>query len=233
MEVIPVIDIKGGAVVRARMGRREQYRPIQTPLSPTSDPVDVTCGLLSLHPFATLYVADLDAIGGSGGNRIVLTRLRAEFPQLTLWVDNGISDRRSAGVWLDAGWGKLVLGSEAQSDAALVRHFAGDARVMLSLDFRGPAFQGPPVLLEETGCWPQKVIAMTLARVGSGSGPDLDRLRSIREAASERQIYAAGGVRDAADLITLKRAGIAGALVASCLHDGRLTGQEIAGLKER
>ena len=35
MEVIPVIDIKGGAVVRARMGRREQYRPIQTPLSPT------------------------------------------------------------------------------------------------------------------------------------------------------------------------------------------------------
>jgi uncharacterized protein related to proFAR isomerase len=37
-------------------------------------------------------------------------------------------------------------------------------------------------------------------------------------------------VRDAADLVTLRRAGIAGALVASCLHDGRLTGPDIAAL---
>ena len=82
-----------------------------------------------------------------------------------------------------AGWGKLVLGSETQVDAALVRHFAGDTRVALSLDFRGPSFQGPPALLDDTDCWPQTVIAMTLARVGSGAGPDLDRLCSIRDAA--------------------------------------------------
>jgi uncharacterized protein related to proFAR isomerase len=37
-------------------------------------------------------------------------------------------------------------------------------------------------------------------------------------------------VRDADDLVTLKRCGIAGALVASCLHDGRLSGKEIAAL---
>ena len=102
--------------------------------------------------------------------------------------------------WLAAGWGKLVLGSETQVDAALVRHFAGDSRVALSLDFREPSFQGPPELLDETDCWPQTVIAMTLARVGSGAGPDLDRLASIRDAAPDRKVYAAGGVRDTADL---------------------------------
>ena len=230
MEVIPVVDLKAGSVVRARLGRRDQYRPIETPLSPTSDPVDVARGLLSIHPFATLYVADLDAIEGRGDNRTTLTRLRAELPHLALWVDNGICDRRRAEDWLAAGWGHLVLGSETQVDATLVRHLAGDARVALSLDFRGPSFQGPPALLAETGCWPRRVIAMTLARVGSGAGPDLDRLRAIRDAAPGRRVYAAGGVRDAADLLSLTRAGISGALVASCLHDGRLTGKDIAAL---
>ena len=230
MEIIPVIDLKNGEVVRARMGQRDQYRPIETPLSPTSDPVDVTRGLLTVHPFETLYIADLDAIAGGADNRAALTRLKAEFPRLTLWVDNGICDRGRAQGWLDAGWGELVLGSETQRDAGLVRHFAADPRVALSLDFRGPSFQGPPALLDETDCWPRRVIAMTLARVGSGAGPDLDRLRSIRDAAPGKNIYAAGGVRDAADLIALKRAGMAGALVASCLHDRRLSGSDIAAL---
>jgi phosphoribosylformimino-5-aminoimidazole carboxamide ribotide isomerase len=74
------------------------------------------------------------------------------------------------------------------------------------------------------------VIVMTLARVGSGAGPDLDRLCTVRDAEPGRRIYAAGGIRDAADLLALKRAGIAGALVASCLHDGRLSGKDIAAL---
>jgi phosphoribosylformimino-5-aminoimidazole carboxamide ribotide isomerase len=71
---------------------------------------------------------------------------------------------------------------------------------------------------------------MTLARVGSGSGPDMDRLRSINAKAPDRRVYAAGGVRDAADLVALRRAGIAGALVASSLHNGKLTGAQIARL---
>ena len=150
MEIIPVIDVMGGVVVRARMGQRDRYRPIATPLSATSDPVDVARGLLAIHAFKTLYVADLDAIAGSEDNRAALMRLKAEFPQLTLWVDNGICERGRAQRWLAAGWGKLVLGSETQVDAALVRHLAGDSRVALSLDFRGPSFQGPPALLDET-----------------------------------------------------------------------------------
>src|SRR5436853_749206 len=102
MEIIPVIDLKGGVVVRARMGRRDQYRPIETPLSPTSDAVDVTRGLLSVSPFRTLYVADLDAIEHTGDNGAVLVRLKDAFPQLEIWLDNGVSELDAARAWLDS-----------------------------------------------------------------------------------------------------------------------------------
>ena len=38
----------------------------KSPLSPTSDAVDVVRGLLAVFPFSTLYVADLDAIRARG-----------------------------------------------------------------------------------------------------------------------------------------------------------------------
>jgi phosphoribosylformimino-5-aminoimidazole carboxamide ribotide isomerase len=231
MDVIPVIDIKGGVVVHARMGRRDEYRPIATPLSSTSDPLDVVRGFLSVYPFATLYIADLDAIERAGDNRAVLQRLRAELPGMTLWVDCGIADHTAAEVWLQADLGQLVLGSEAQTDAALLRRFADHPRALLSLDFRGASLQGPPALAAEPTHWPQRVIVMALSRVGSGAGPDAERLYGIRELAPTKAIYAAGGIRGGSDLVTLANGGIAGALVASCLHDGRLRGPEIEKLR--
>jgi phosphoribosylformimino-5-aminoimidazole carboxamide ribotide isomerase len=233
MNIIPVLDLRGGVVVRAQMGERHRYQPIASPLSPTSDPVDVMRGLLSVHPFTTFYLADLDAIEGTGGNDLVVRRLRAEFPALAFWVDNGAADVAAAQRWLDASLGHLVIGSESQMDMALLRHLAGHDRVdqdrtVLSLDFRGDAFQGPPALLADAAAWPQRLIVMTLARVGSGAGPDLDRLRAIRDAAPGRDIYAAGGVRDGGDLAALRGAGMAGALVATSLHDGRLRSSDIA-----
>jgi phosphoribosylformimino-5-aminoimidazole carboxamide ribotide isomerase len=233
MNIIPVLDLRGGVVVRAQMGQRDLYKPIVTPLSPTSDPVDVTRGLLSVHPFTTFYLADLDAIEGTGDNAMVVHCLRAAFPALAFWVDNGIAGVAAAKRWLGAGLGDLVIGSESQKDMALVRHLAGRDcadrdRIVLSLDFRGDMFQGPPDLLGDPAAWPQRLIVMTLARVGSNAGPDLDRLRAVRDAAPGRAIFAAGGVRDGADVAALRSAGMAGALVATSLHDGRLTGLDIA-----
>jgi phosphoribosylformimino-5-aminoimidazole carboxamide ribotide isomerase len=230
MEIIPVLDLKGGVVVRARMGERHLYAPIATPLAATSDPLDVARGLLAVYPFATLYVADLDAIEGRGDNSAALRRVQRGCPGVSLWVDNGIADASAAARWLDAGLGSLVLGSETQADATLVRSLAADDRVILSLDFRGAEFQGPPALRDQPASWPAKVIAMTLARVGSGAGPDVDRLAEVRWIAAGRRVYAAGGVRDAADLAALARAGVAGALVATALHDGRLRRADLAAL---
>ena len=228
MNVIPVLDVRGGAVVRAELGERTRYRPIVSPLSPTSDPVDVTRGLLSVHPFTTFYLADLDAIEGTGDNTAVLRRLRAEFPALALWVDSGTADAAAAERFFAHGFGDLVIGSESQTGTTLVRTLGG-RDIVLSLDFRGDAFQGPPALLHDAAAWPRRIIVMTLGRVGSGAGPDLGRLRAVSEAAPGREVFAAGGVRDAADLKALGRAGIAGALVATSLHDGRLRGSDIAG----
>jgi HisA/HisF family protein len=231
MEVIPVLDLQDGAVVHARMGRRSHYRPIETPLSSSSDPLDVACGLLSIYPFETFYIADLDAIEGKGDNDTVLRCLKAEFPDLTFWVDNGLADLPDARCWLDSKLGYLVLGSETQDDSILTRNLCEDGRIILSLDYRGQAFVGPAALLNDVDAWPDRVIAMTLARVGSAKGPDWDRLAAIKGRAGSKRVYAAGGVRDADDLAELARTGIEGALVASCLHNGKLTGAQIARLR--
>lgn len=227
MDVIPVIDFLGGQVVHARKGDRDAYRPIVTPLARTSDAVDVVAGLLGLHPFATLYVADLDAILRRGDNFAALRRLRAAFPALRLWIDNGAADATACAAILDAGLGAPVLGSESQRDGALIAAHQNSDRVVLSLDFRNEQFLGPDGLLEAPETWPGRVVVMTLARVGGEAGPDFDRLRAVRRIAGGRAVYAAGGVRDARDLAELETLGCAGVLVASALHDGRLSAADL------
>src|ERR1700731_3466490 len=46
-------------------------------------------------------------------------------------------------------------------------------------------------------------------------------------------LYAVGGLRGASDLVRLKQAGIRGFLVASALHDGRLTGADFTAAAEK
>ena len=227
MEAIPVIDLMGGAVVRAQVGDRASYRPLESPLSPTSDPVAVVRGLLTIYPFSTLYVADLDAIERHGDNFPALRRIRAEFPALQMWVDNGAADLPALDALTGADLGIPVIGSESQRDSKLVAQHRGSRRIVLSLDFRGDAFQGPGEILAEPALWPRRIIVMTLARVGSGAGPDLARLAEIRAIARGCEIYAAGGVRDAADLSALKAAGASGALIATALHERRIVGTDL------
>lgn len=229
MEVVPVIDLKGGVVVRARHGERASYRPIETPLSATSDPLDVVAGLLSLHRFRTLYIADIDAIERQGDAADAIGSITQAFPQLGLWVDNGCAGRDAADGVLATG-SSLVLGSESQQDVTLVAEFKNDPRVILSLDFRGEAFLGPPALLEQPDLWPTRLIVMTLARVGSGAGPDFERFARIRARAGGRAIYLAGGLRGRDDLTSVKESGAAGILVASALHDGRITAADFVSI---
>lgn len=225
MDTIPVIDLKAGQVVHARRGDRANYRPIETPLSPSAEPVAVARGLMALHGFRRLYVADLDAIAGSGDNRNSVAAIHVAFPILELWVDRGIATPEAARDWAAQALGPVVVGSESSSslDLLLATLAAGGPDAVLSLDYRGEDFQGPRPILERPSDWPRRVIAMTLARVGSGAGPDLAKLQAVKAAAGPaRSIYAAGGVRDASDLEALQRHGIAGALIATSLHDGRL-----------
>ena len=181
MDLIPVIDVKHGLVVRAERGRRADYRPLETPLAAGSDPVAVARGLLSLFPFRTLYIADLDGIEGRGTNSDLVERLIEALPGVALWIDDGSLDTRRRGV-------VTVVGSESVRSADALAPLRGlpPNGFVLSLDFTGSEFAGPAALIEDTTLWPERIIVMTLARVGSGEGPDLrshrrDRRQSRRE----------------------------------------------------
>jgi phosphoribosylformimino-5-aminoimidazole carboxamide ribotide isomerase len=122
------------------------------------------------------------------------------------------------------------MGSEslaAPGDLARALDVFGSAGFILSLDYRGGAFLGPPEIEHRVALWPDRLILMTLDRVGSDGGPDLASLGNLARRAEGRAVFAAGGVRHAQDLAALKAGGIAGALVASALHDGRLTAAEL------
>ncbi|MCK0208981.1 HisA/HisF-related TIM barrel protein [Starkeya koreensis] len=230
MELIPVIDLMGGAVVHARRGAREAYRPIETPLSAGAEPLDVADGLLALGAFRTLYVADLDAIAGRPGHDAALAALEARHPGLALWVDAGEADPAALARRASSGPGRPVIGSESlpaldQAKAALGAVGEGG---ILSLDYGPEGPRGPRELHADADLWPGAVIVMTLSRVGAGQGPDLETLRAVLARAGGRRVYAAGGVRDAGDLHALAALGVAGVLLASALHDGRLSRADIA-----
>jgi len=95
-------------------------------------------------------------------------------------------------------------------------------RAVFSLDTREGERLGPAALHETPAHWPRDVIVMTLGRIGVGAGPDLDRLAAVAAASPGTRLYAAGGVRGPADVAALRRGGVAGALVASAIHDGTL-----------
>jgi phosphoribosylformimino-5-aminoimidazole carboxamide ribotide isomerase len=222
MQIVPVIDLKGALVVHARRGERGSYAPIVTPLSRSAEPVAVLSGLLSVAPFQAIYVADLDAIMMGRDLSPVVESLADRFPMLEFWVDAGIAAPIAADALLRHERLNLVIGSESQGDLRLLDAFRDHPRVLLSLDFRGDEFIGPADLIDRPEHWPKRVIVMTLARVGSGAGPDLVRLARIVAQVPGRAVFAAGGVRDEHDLAALLKSGVAGALVATAIHQGAI-----------
>ncbi|MGK6311397.1 HisA/HisF-related TIM barrel protein [Neorhizobium sp. DT-125] len=230
MLIIPVLDVKDGHVVRAQMGMRETYKPIETPLSPTSAIESVAEGLRSVHPFPVFYVADLDAIENGSSAFATADPLSHLRPKPDVWLDAGFRSARDVEEALAHARTFAVLGSESQANTDVLRAFGTHPRLILSLDFRGDTFLGPPAILSEPGFWPERVIVMTLDKVGARRGPDFDRLQAIKDVAGNRKIIAAGGVRNVDDLERLHDMGIAGALVATSLHSGELGGAEISAL---
>jgi phosphoribosylformimino-5-aminoimidazole carboxamide ribotide isomerase len=228
--IVPVLDLKGGQVVHARAGERANYRPIESKLATGSEPERILAGLLSLAPFRSVYIADLDAIEGRGDHRADITALARQYPELEFWVDAGVRDAASAGAVAALG-AVPVLGSESWSDLralAAALDALGTERCLLSLDYRGEEFLGPSDLLEATKEWPARIIAMTLSRVGRGAGPDWQRLAMLAQRAGKRRLFAAGGVRGRGDLEGLASRGVAGVLVATALHDGSLDREILA-----
>jgi phosphoribosylformimino-5-aminoimidazole carboxamide ribotide isomerase len=229
--VIPALDLKGGVVVHARQGDRADYRPVTSPFGSHDDAVTIARGLLAATGSSVLYVADLDAITGTGNHFELVRGLADALPDATLWIDAGFSDVAECAFWLplDA---TLVIGSESLATVDSWRdiHGAFGDSVVLSLDFDSGGQRGPALLFDDPDLWPLRIVAMSLARVGAAIGPDIDRLKSIVAAADGRAVYAAGGVRNADDLARIASANAQGAIIATALHSQAVGQKEIAAL---
>jgi phosphoribosylformimino-5-aminoimidazole carboxamide ribotide isomerase len=72
------------------------------------------------------------------------------------------------------------------------------------------------------------LIVIDLARVGTGRGIDVDLLTRIRSATPGPRLVAGGGVRGWEDLVQVAKAGCNAALVATALHTGAISAEQIA-----
>ena len=104
---------------------------------------------------------------------------------------------------------------------------------MLSLDFAAEGLRGPTALLSEPGLWPDRIIAMSLDRVGTDNGPDVERLETVAKAAGAAPSMPRAAVRSIGDLEAIAAAGAHGALIATALHAGAITQNEIAAFLQR
>jgi len=233
MTLIPVIDLLNGQVVRGVRGDRKAYRPIESALCASSDPVTVARILVDHCAARQLYVADLDALMGGQAQCDVLRELLVALDGIELWVDAGFVDADAASA-LRAQLAPLsqrivpVFASESlRSRAALVecRDRFGAAGAVLSLDRRDGQRLDPAGCWDATALWPQRVIVMTLERVGSGAGPDLHTMTELHRKAPMTTLVGAGGVRSTDDLVRAHEAGAGAWLVASALHDLQLPRQ--------
>jgi len=234
MQCVPVLDIRQGMVVHAVRGARDHYQRLQTPLAPDAEPANVLAGLLTLHPFRYCYIADLDALQHKGHNDHRIAMLVAQHPGLEFWIDASFGDRTSMPWYVALTNVRCVVGSESLQDLpawqATRARCSGRGNPLLSLDHAHGAPLGPRALSAVPAQWPSKVIAMNLDRVGSGEGPDTGLIDEIRRAAPNRQIIAAGGVRDGQDLERLAASGVTAVLVATALHDGRIDARSLSAL---
>lgn len=228
MNLIPVLDLMRGQVVRAVRGDRQSYRPIVSTLFEGSDPLSAARALLAHCATRQLYVADLDALTGGAPQTGVLRALLQALPALELWLDAGFADAAAAQALraeLGPGAARVqpVFASESLRSAEALRAcFPDRASGVLSLDRRGDQRLDAAGAWDTPALWPARVIVMTLERVGANAGPDLATLQALRDRSPATRFFGAGGVRDAADLAAAAAAGAEGWLVASALHDGRL-----------
>jgi len=225
LRVVGVIDLKAGAAVHAVRGERERYRPV-------GDPLSLARRFRDALGIDELYVADLDAITGTGGNDAVIGALASE---ARVMLDAGVSKPERARALLDLGVHRVVVGTETLTDADALDPLLPEA--VLSVDLRDgrtispdPRLAGLPALdavarLHCAGL--REVIVLDLARVGSGMGPDVRLIAELHAAFPGLELLAGGGVRDADDLRALADAGAAGALVATALHRGVIGPREL------
>jgi phosphoribosylformimino-5-aminoimidazole carboxamide ribotide isomerase len=243
MRVVPVLDLKGGVAVHAVRGERHAYAPVKSVLSPSADPVELARGFRERLGADACYVADLDAIAGTGDHGAVVQAIAAL--GLSVWLDAGVATADAARRAVSNGAARVIVGTETLRDVRDLAAIAGAARAasgvgadcILSLDHRegrllggSPAVAGAEATELAAAAWTAGIrafIVLDLARVGAGTGPETEPARRLRARLPDAEIVLGGGVRGKDDLRALASAGYQAALVGTVLHTGVLGAEDL------
>jgi len=243
VDAIPVLDLMGGRVVQGLRGRRQHYRAVRSSLVDGSEPVRIAEALARICGGPAVYVADLDAIAGTGDHFDVVRALRDRLGAEP-WVDAGIADAEGASRLLAAGASRIIVGTETLPGLEALRAIRASLpadRVLVSIDAGEhgvisacPALAGRPpleVLDVVAAEGVSEVILLALPQVGTGAGPDLHTLRAARTAFPGLHLVSGGGVRTPDDLRALAAAGADGVLLATALHRAWIVATDIDAVR--
>lgn len=234
--VIPVLDVRGGIVVQGRAGRRDEYRPIVSPLANTADPILLARAIRDRYGLTSLYLADLDGIEHGLPQLAIVEQLARDGWRLL--VDPGIRTPADARRLLSAGAQQVIAALETSpgpSSLAELTTALTPGQLVFSLDL----LAGQPLLAKASawgGLTPidialfaiaegvTSLLILDLSGVGVSHGiATLPLCRELRERCPHAQLFTGGGVCSNADLTEAATAGVDAVLVATALHEGRLT----------
>ena len=216
MEVVPVLDIRGGVAVSGVAGRREEYRPLKSVFSETSDPAKIAKAL----PFEQLYVADLDGIVE---HRPDIKTLRALAGIKKTMIDLGVRVSEDLAIFDEFNCG-VILGSETVKDRMVVSEALnrfGD-RVIVSIDIKGGRVLSeflPSNPLEAYHALVDLGVRRSIFLNISSVGTERSDFSFIKDLNKTGEILLGGGITKK-DLTRLEASIVDGVLVGTALHKG-------------
>ena len=230
----PAIDVRDGRVVRLQQG--DYDRETRYP----DDPFAVAMRYADAGA-RWLHLVDLDAARAGGYTLAPLLKRIADDGRLQVQTGGGVRDEAAVAAMLEQGASRVVIGSLAVRDPALVEGWLqryGAARITVALDSRqddAGVWQLPihgwtesaeldldACLRRYRAAGAKHLLCTDIARDGMMRGPNLDLYRMIVARGEGFELQASGGVRDAADIVAAREAGCAGAVLGRSLLEGGL-----------
>lgn len=242
MELFPAIDLLDGRAVRLYQGDYDRETIYN------DDPVE-QARLFAAEGARWIHVVDLDAArSGTPRNRDVIAAI-VDAVDVPVQTGGGVRDDAAADALFEAGVTRVVLGTAALEDPALVRRLASRVPVAVGLDARGREVavrgweQGSgrdllDVAREFADAGVEALIVTEIGRDGTLSGPDIEGLGEVLDA-TELPVIASGGVGvldDLRALMALRSGGraLAGVIVGRAIYEGAFTvSQALETLRDR
>ncbi|MFM7243866.1 MAG: 1-(5-phosphoribosyl)-5-[(5-phosphoribosylamino)methylideneamino]imidazole-4-carboxamide isomerase [Planctomycetaceae bacterium] len=228
MELWPAIDLRGGNCVRLLQGDYARETVFG------HDPVAMV-GRFLAGGARRLHIVDLDGAKVGEAVQAELVRRMAAAAGIPCQVGGGIRTMEAAAAYLEGGLRRVILGSVAVEEPALLERLATahPGRIVLGLDARDGrvAVRGwvdtSPLLAVDVAKrhadLPLAAIVYTdIATDGTLAGPNLVALDDMLEASST-PLIASGGIATLDDIRRVAALGCAGCIVGRALYDEAFT----------